>query len=743
MAQLEQLLSQIPFFQTVPEDALRQVASDSFQKRYRPGEKVITQGEYGHTMFMIVRGGLKVVLTLEDGTEREISRLDRPGQFFGELSVISQARRSATVVADTDSVLLEIEKQRVEKLSRDHRQVLSSLEALYETRMVTAYLAQCGHFVGLRPEVMAEVIEKSTLRILARDDVVYENGSPNDALYLVKDGHLKMQRAGATGGQVNVLGYFNAGDFFGVPEEGAQRQATVTALGKTEIIKIPSEMTTKLLESPVIAERLKKVTFARQEALLKVLGGGQTVAMAAQQMMLDGQVEAASLLIIDLEKCVRCGNCSASCHDRHGASRLARRGKKIRRRVGGFQEGKHQHVLVPSSCYHCSNPECMVGCPTGAIHREKDGEVNIYDFCIGCTNCARRCPYDNITMADRTDAGELDAAGKKKSKSIATKCDLCAGHSDAACVTNCPTGAVLRVDPKVYFEELAALREGALEGQRAKARSTVDAAGFRRGPLPVVAGGVVFACLLLATYLFGSKPHGAGSTSGLVLGAFGFFCCLGATALAARRRLRALPLGTLQRWTQVHIALGATGFFAALLHANFGIHGWLTSALLLVFGAVFLSGFLGQTIYTLVPPILTRIEGETSMLVEDVHNERRQLQKELAALVDSQPMRAIAKAARVLVGGLAARVRRDYHPERFAESVQTHERMVHLLAQLPPERRADGRRVVADLSHLVDCQVSLRLYRLMKTWLAVHIAGTAVLLTLLFAHVAVVLFWFR
>src|SRR5262249_49017350 len=197
--------------------------------------------------------------------------------------------------------------------------------------------------------------------------------------------------------------------------------------------------------------------------MLKAPAGAETVALRAQGLRLQGKGEAASLLIMNRENCIRCGNSSLSCHDRHGASRLARRGKKIRRRMHGFEEGRHQHVLIPSSCYHCANPECMIGCPTGAIHREKDGEVNIYDFCIGCTNCARRCPYDNITMAERVDAGAIDATGKKKSKKIATKCDLCAGYADAACVTNCPTGAVLRVDPKVYFEEIATMREGSVD----------------------------------------------------------------------------------------------------------------------------------------------------------------------------------------------------------------------------------------------------------------------------------------
>jgi CRP-like cAMP-binding protein len=748
---VEGLLSQIPFLRTVPPERLAKVATESFQKRYRPGERVVVQGEYGHTMFVVLRGGLRVVLERDDGTQLEVARLDRPGQFFGEMALLSQARRTATVVADADSVLLEIEKQRIDALSKEHKEVQGALEALYQKRVISSYINQCGHFVDLPPSVVDEVVERSSLRTLGRDDHVYAAGDANDALYLVKDGHLKMHRPGAAGGHLNVLGYFNAGDFFGVPDEGKERQATVTALGKVEIIRIPADVVHKLNASSVIRERLRKVVFARKEALLRVLGAGHTVAFAAQQMMLDGQVEAASLLIIDLERCVRCGNCSASCHDRHGASRLARRGKKIRRRAGGFEEGRHQHVLIPSSCYHCANPECMVGCPTGAIHREKDGEVNIYDFCIGCTNCARRCPYDNITMADRPDAGAVDAAGKKKSPTIATKCSLCKGYDDAACVTNCPTGAILRVDPKLYFEEVAALRDdgsraggkvGKGTGKVAAARHTIGAAGYRRSALPVTLIGAFFALCLLAAYVIGGRPRGPSTSAGLGLGLFAAAACLGAVALAVKRRTRKVVLGTIQRWTQVHIALGGLGFFAALLHANFRLHGLVSGLLLVTFGLVFATGLLGVWLYRRVPPILARVEGERALLVEDVENERGQLVDEIDALCEAAPeLHEVAATARRLAGGVGLRSRDDYTPERHADTVQTHGKIEHLVAGLPHERRAEARRVARDVVRLVDCEVQLRLYRSLRVWLALHIASTALTLVLLAAHVAAALWW--
>jgi hypothetical protein len=262
--------------------------------------------------------------------------------------------------------------------------------------------------------------------------------------------------------------------------------------------------------------------------------------------------------------------------------------------------------------------------------------------------------------------------------------------------------------------------------------------------MPVVIAGLIAGAALLGAWLFGSKPRGAASSTGLALGVFAALACFGATALAVRRRVRKLgKLGTFQRWTQVHIALGAVGFFAALLHANFALHGWLTATLLVIFGGVFLSGFAGQMIYTFVPPALARIEGDKSMLVEDVWAERRQLEIELAALSDSREMIRVAKAVKAATGGLLRRLSLKYKPEDAAQEDENDARVQRALAELPPDRRPDGRRVAADVSRIADHKTQLFLYRMLRVWLALHISATGVLLSLLIAHIFVVLVWFR
>src|SRR6185503_4594985 len=108
-----------------------------------------------------------------------------------------------------------------------------------------------------------------------------------------------------------------------------------------------------------------------------------------------------NLLVIDMDLCIRCGNCSMACHKVHGQSRLMRQGINIERPVKPNSRAI-QHVLLPSVCLHCQDAECLTGCPTGAIARLPKGEIDIHqDTCIGCADCATQCPYNAISMVPK------------------------------------------------------------------------------------------------------------------------------------------------------------------------------------------------------------------------------------------------------------------------------------------------------------------------------------------------------
>ena len=126
------------------------------------------------------------------------------------------------------------------------------------------------------------------------------------------------------------------------------------------------------------------------------------VAKAQEELIETGLVDATNLLVMDMDLCVRCGNCSMACHQIHGQSRLVRRGIHVNRPVTLKKNRVIKSLLAPAVCLHCKDPECLTGCPTGAIARFSDGQVDIdYKTCIGCADCATQCPYEAISMIPR------------------------------------------------------------------------------------------------------------------------------------------------------------------------------------------------------------------------------------------------------------------------------------------------------------------------------------------------------
>jgi Fe-S-cluster-containing dehydrogenase component len=144
-------------------------------------------------------------------------------------------------------------------------------------------------------------------------------------------------------------------------------------------------------------------------------------------------------MVIDMECCTRCDDCVRACAATHENNpRFLRQGPTSGR------------IMVANSCMHCDDPVCMIGCPTGAIHRDSfEGFVVINPAtCIGCQACANNCPYDAIRMVELRDAdGAFMVDQEMKPIRRATKCDLCANQpTGPACERACPHGALRRLN---------------------------------------------------------------------------------------------------------------------------------------------------------------------------------------------------------------------------------------------------------------------------------------------------------
>jgi Fe-S-cluster-containing dehydrogenase component len=508
-------------------------------------------------------------------------------------------------------------------------------------RAATRDLVQTLAFArGLDPEDLDVFLDAGRYQRFERGEPVYREGDPSTDLFIVADGMVQIQTD--DGERLRVRAYLGRGDFFGDAEieAGTSRLSSAVASGPSLLIAIDARTFRGIaVRHPDLFGALGRIAIDQQSAQMSVIG--RAAANATQHAFRDlyRLKVARSLLVIDLETCVRCGHCAWACADLYGEARLVRRGDKMVARVEE-RATSSRSLLLPNSCQHCDNPSCMIDCPTGAIGRDPDGEVFIREaLCTGCGACAKACPWDNIQMALRPENAPRPGGGVYPD--VAVKCDLCRGYEGPACVQVCPTGSIFRMNPS---EELADVRDLVLGGSKARAR--VEARGKSAWGLVVgaaIAGASIGAvgAIMQARGLW-TAGAGLGGASG-VAAAAGFVALL---LYAVPKRLvrlwmrprkpseddegRAPVVSKVRPQLAVHIALGlvTTGFVLAHAPPSPVAPSTAGGALRLAFFASALAGGFAALAYLFVPRLLARIE-RTAALPEDFVAARRELSDRL------------------------------------------------------------------------------------------------------------------
>ena len=761
------------------------------------GEEVIREGDWGgNTFYITVEGSLDVfVRDRETGADMRVAAIP-PGVSFGEMSILAGVPRNATVCVPEGAKarVLEVTRPAL-RLLRKLPKFGQMLDANYRKHGLSRALIDIGQATGedFPAHILDRLGKSARFMVYAKHHVLFREGDSIDRMFFVKNGWVRRVRGLGYGGAVGELtvegltddvgvDFLGAGNCLGL--EGIERDAkwayTAIVLQRTEVLEVAMP--------PLRADPELRATVLRAFSEFSLADDDVTVASrlnkplvaATEREIATGVVDGTNLLVMDMDKCVRCGNCSMACHEVHGQSRLLRRGIHIGRpkNYGGVSGEK---ILVPSVCMHCQDPECLTGCPTGAIGRFANGQIDIDPkTCIGCGDCATQCPYNAITMIpSRPDVPKPPAlAGRLKGwlslapptppqpvtatdNLLATKCNLCAGtslnppgaKSEAfSCQENCPTGALVRVNPREYFAEVNG-RIGLVF------RDQTHAIGrniHRRDPLATLwhvvgwllilglTGAIVWA---LERFGIDAPLGGTWLTVRWITGLVGLAGIAAVMTYPLRRKVYRRRAGALRYWMLMHVYVGVAAGLVLLLHGGRTTGGLLTSLLMVTFDAVIVTGLFGTVVYLVAPRVMTSIEGEP-LLVEDLRARREELGETLAEIGQrsSEHLREFIKQkvrGRVFSFGYLLRqyLRREALTALLAAARETYEAEA---SSLDPESRQL-------LLEAVEATVTLRrvdsliyLHQLLKLWLAPHVVATSLMLALMLVHIIqVVLFAVR
>lgn len=484
-----------PIFAGIPPKLLLWQKGLVVRRRVKAGEILCRQGDAGNTAFLIKSGKLEVtVFSAENAPKSVFGKVFGEGRgepmfrtaltakdlIVGEISCLSGSARTGNVTALEGGEVWEVRRNILDRLMRLPAQ-RKRFEATYRNRSLDLVLQNTELFKDIAPEEYRQIVEYLRHRITfvraMPGQTLFEQGDPVTDLYLIRLGHVRVGvrrfdkeskvlscGPGAMLGEIGLLAFSprdvgrmvdeaehdlqaaleRAGSDLSNAFPAGRRTATCSALGRLELARLSRvDFLAMVRQFPQLRHRLVKQSLAR----LRSDPGHSLVHDYVEQGLYEGK----SILVLDLDLCTRCDECTRGCVEQHGTeshglpiTRLLRDGE----RFGNF--------TVATSCRSCMEPHCMTGCPVDSIHRGKHLQIVIEDHCIGCGLCASNCPYGSIFMVPNANRrvetpcpdhpGEMLRIAQPK----AAVCDLCDAEGDQPsptprCVSACPHDAAHRM----------------------------------------------------------------------------------------------------------------------------------------------------------------------------------------------------------------------------------------------------------------------------------------------------------
>ncbi len=125
-------LSHVPIFSPLDKEEIQMLAKSSSIRVFAPNEPIVRQGQKGKSMFVIHRGTVRIQIR-EDGQAKIIGNLNE-GDFFGEMGLFTGEERTADVIAEVETKVLQIKHFSMKPILENNPELVKSFSEIIETR---------------------------------------------------------------------------------------------------------------------------------------------------------------------------------------------------------------------------------------------------------------------------------------------------------------------------------------------------------------------------------------------------------------------------------------------------------------------------------------------------------------------------------------------------------------------------------------------------------------------------------
>jgi cAMP-dependent protein kinase regulator len=261
----------------LPEPAVQEIAHGMARHKVRAGDMILREGESGDCCYVLAQGEARVLKRdplQPRGELMEVSRLGQ-GDLFGEVAMLSDRRRHATVQAVSDCELIELPRAHLRDVGSRYQEVSQFLERFYRDRIIATLVTTAPFFRPLEPAArMALLAHFQFTRVEAGARVIQE-GERAGGFYLIVLGTVEITKRVSEKRQV-LLATLDEGNYFGEMSllRGDVARASVTATGAAELAVLPAKNFYALVANhPILWDQVRQEAHRRELELVQIVTG--------------------------------------------------------------------------------------------------------------------------------------------------------------------------------------------------------------------------------------------------------------------------------------------------------------------------------------------------------------------------------------------------------------------------------------------------------------------------------------
>jgi CRP-like cAMP-binding protein len=263
---------QIPLFSDLPKDAFIEILVQMTMREMSPGEYVITEGEVGNSFFVLAQGKVRVSRKNDDGSETVLAYLT-DGAFFGEMALLQDGARTASVIVEEDSQIFELSKPVLDAVVAQYPTVARILRNFYTQRLLSTAMATHVLFKSFGPNERRELMELFKSKPFKAGEILVEEGKKGEGLYILLSGTLEVTRI--RNGSPFTIAELVPGDMFGEISLLTNKPtvATVRALTDCFVLRLSKKNFDEVIMThPQVLELVSQISDERQTENSAIFG---------------------------------------------------------------------------------------------------------------------------------------------------------------------------------------------------------------------------------------------------------------------------------------------------------------------------------------------------------------------------------------------------------------------------------------------------------------------------------------